>query len=610
MLLCRLARRPVAAVRLRCRPRAVRLRRRLAAAVRPAAVLAVLFAAGLLAAAPASARQGATPAAAAEQEPPPASVFAEVVDVEIVNVDVRVTGRDGQPIHGLGREDFVVLRDGRPVEVVNFYAVENGRPAAEPEPGPAPELAAEPGSPALPNAAPDAAPPDQRLWLVVYVDNYNLDPLERDRVLPALRSFLSQSLRPEDRAMLVTFDRTLEVRVPFTDREDLLLEALDEVAEESGFVPVRRREQQDLLKRIDRAESAGHALLMARAYAEELRNGVDVTVRALERLVESLAGLPGRKALLHVSSGVPMLAGEEMFHVVGQKFGASAAYAEIGRHDTTRAWERVDRAANAHRVVFYTLDAGGMRGMQYAAAEYEGLVTPHLRRTMDSVVPENLQSSLRLMAAETGGLAILNRNEVAPALDEVRADLRSYYSLGIRSAGVESARHHEIEVRLREERPGVTVRHRGAYRSKTQQTLMQERLRSALAYAHETNPLGVVAAWGRPEPQGGRNLWIVPVRLEIPLRDLVLVPVAGGKHELRLELYAGAAAGGDEISEIDVVPMGLRIADEHVEAARGESFVHTHRLMLRSGRHKVGLAVLDLLGREWSVVSTILDIGG
>ena len=569
----------------------------------PAVPALLLLAAPLLAAFPATAQE--TPEA--EEAPAPA-VFAEVVDVEIVNVDVRVTDRDGKPVHGLGREDFVVLRDGRPVEIANFYAVEDGRPAAgsdpaEPAPVPAPELLPEPAPPAAADV-----PADQRLWLVVYVDNYNLDPLERDRVLPALRTFLGQTLRPEDRAMLVTFDRTLEVRVPFTGRTDLLLDEVDELSQESGFVPIRRREQQDLLKRIDRAESGRQALLQTRVYAEELRNQVDVTVRALERLVESLGGLPGRKALLHVSSGVPMLAAEEMFHVVGQKFDLAEAYAEIGRHDTTRAWERLDRTANAHRVVFYTLDAGGFRGMQYAAAEYEGLVTPHLRRTMDSIAPENLQASLRLMAAQTGGLAIVNRNEVLPALDEVRSDLRSFYSLGIRSAGVESARHHELEVRLREARPGVTVRHRGAYRSKSQQTLMQERLRSALAYAHETNPLGVEATWGRPEPQGGRGLWVVPVRLEIPLRGLILLPTAAGKHELRLELYAGAAGTGDEISEIDVVPLGLRIADEHVEAARGEAFVHTHRLLLRRGRYKVGLAVLDLLGREWSMVTAILDI--
>lgn len=575
------------------------LARRLAAA----ALLA------LLAGAPAPAAP--QPPADPPEEQEPSGVFSEVVDVQVVNIDVRVTDRDGRPVHGLGREDFVVRQDGRPVEVVNFYAVENGRPVPAPDEAPPPPDATPQTAAAEPPPPPDAVPPEQRLWLIVYVDNYNLDPLERNRVLPALRSFLYESLGPEDRAMVVTFDRALEVRAPFTADQRLLVSTIEGLAAESGFRTVRRREQAEVLQRIDRAASGRQALLLARLYAEELRNEVDVTVQALERLVDSLAGLPGRKALLHVSSGIPMLAGEEMFQVVGQKFDMSEAYAEIPRHDTSRAWHRVERLANAHRVVFYTLDAGGMRGMQFAGAEYEGLTTPHLRRTMDSVVPENLQSSLRLIAAETGGLAILNQNDVRPALEAVRTDFGSFYSLGIRASDVQSARHHEIAVELREPRRGVTVRHRGAYRSKSQQALMRERLRSSLSYGHETNPLGVVARWGRPEPQGERGgLWVVPVRLEIPLRDLVLLPVAGGKHELRLELYAGAAAGGDEISEIDVVPLGLRVADEHVEAARGESFVHTHRLMLRRGRHQVGVGVLDLVGREWSTVTAILDVGG
>jgi hypothetical protein len=43
--------------------------------------------------------------------------FFDVVEVEVVNIDVWVTDGDGNPYSGLGRDDFVVLRDGRPVAV-------------------------------------------------------------------------------------------------------------------------------------------------------------------------------------------------------------------------------------------------------------------------------------------------------------------------------------------------------------------------------------------------------------------------------------------------------------------------------------------------------------
>lgn len=546
------------------------------------------------------------------QEPPgesaaPADELFEVVDVEIVNIDAWVTDENGDPVEGLESADFEVLRDGAPVPVTNFYAVVDGLPTEESESTTFREVPEDPLDLARPLSPIDE---EHRLWLIVFIDNFNIDPVERKRVLPSLRIFLSQTLQPGDRGMVVTYDRGLEVRAPFTSDSQRLLAAVDEAAEESGFAVIRRREQQDVLKRIDKARNDRLALNYARGYAEALRNEVDRTVQALERLVESLGGLPGRKAMLHVSSGVPMLAGEEMFTIVGDKFGMSEAYAEIGRHDTTRAWERVDRAANAHRVVFYTLDAGGMRGMHFTQAEYEGLVTPDLRRTMDSVVPENMQASLRLMALETGGRAILNQNEPLPALDRVREDFRTFYSLGISSTGVDSARHHEIEVRLVEPRRGWSVRHRGAYRAKSLATRMKERLRAALSYSLESNPLGLEVEWGAPSRGDERETWIVPVQLRIPLRDLVLLPISGNRHELRLELYAGAAGGDDEISEVDRIPLGLRIADEHLEAARGESFVYTHRLQVSPGKKKVALGIFDALGQEWSVVSNSFELGG
>ncbi|MEL7059177.1 MAG: VWA domain-containing protein [Acidobacteriota bacterium] len=538
--------------------------------------------------------------------------FFESLDVEIVNVDVWVTDRDGLPVHGLEADDFVVLRDGQPVPITNFYAVSRGR-AVQPEPTlptiePTPESAADEISD-LSLDAERAIDPAHRLWLIVFLDNFNLDPLDRNRVLPGVRQFLSRTLRDGDQAMLVTYDRKLEVRVPFTDdiREfDAVTEAIEE---ESGFVTVRKRDQADTLERIIEAQSPGQSLSFARRYAEEQMDSVDRTAETLLRLIETLGGLEGRKALLHVSSGIPMLAGEEAFHTVAEKWGTSEAYAEIPRHDTTRRFERVTRQANAHRVTMHTLDAAGLRSMQFGQAEYAGFVNPRIRSTLDSVVPENLQSSLRLMARETGGQAILNRNDVTPALNDVASDFGSFYSLGISSTGIDAGSYHALEVELRDDCRRCSIRHREGYLSKSAATRMQETLRSVLLYTDGDNRLGVAARLGRPTPHTDDGLFVVPVDLEIPLRDLVLLPVAGGKAELRLELYVAAAGDDGALSAVDTVPLGLRIDARHVEAARGESFRHTHRLLLPAGRRKIGLAVFDTIGGERAVLTRALDVG-
>ncbi len=545
-----------------------------------------------------------------EAENPFDTVF-ETVDVEIINVDVWVSDKEGEPVHGLNAQDFVVYRDGNPVPIEGFYAVAEGRPLpiAEPEGS---ESSPEKEPTSTPDLPPErdletTVPEQHRQWLIVYVDNYNIMPNERNRIMPSLRRFLSQSLQSNDRAMVVTYGRSLNVRQPFTDDKSLLTKVLMEVEEETGYSAILHRERQDTLKLIDDSKDPSRALLTARRYAEELMLNVTRSVENLHRLIDTLGGLPGRKTLVYVSSGVPMLAGEEMFQVIGERWNYHEAYGEIGRHDTTRKFEAVDRSANSHRVVLYTLDAGGLRGSQFGSAEYGTTITPRLRSMLDSIVPQNLQAPLRLMALETGGRAILNQNEVFPALQKVNDDFRSFYSLGLSSSGVDSGRYHEIEVKLKERHRGWTVRHRSGYRSKSIDTRIEERLRSALLYSHESNPLNVKVGWGLPEPYD-KNTYLLTLQLKIPLQDLVILPLAG-KQELRLKVFVGAAGEDGAISTIDNAPLGLRLDNEHLEAARGESFLHTHKLLLKPGRNKVGIALLDQFGQRYSLITGFVDAG-
>ena len=60
-------------------------------------------------------------------EDTPSGDFFEVVNVEIANIDVWVTDKEGNPVAGLEKNDFVVTRDGKSVEIANFYAVSAGR---------------------------------------------------------------------------------------------------------------------------------------------------------------------------------------------------------------------------------------------------------------------------------------------------------------------------------------------------------------------------------------------------------------------------------------------------------------------------------------------------
>ncbi len=54
-------------------------------------------------------------------------IFIESLDVNVVNIEVVVSDKQGNPVLGLTADDFEILEDGEPVDVSNFFAVENAR---------------------------------------------------------------------------------------------------------------------------------------------------------------------------------------------------------------------------------------------------------------------------------------------------------------------------------------------------------------------------------------------------------------------------------------------------------------------------------------------------
>ena len=100
----------------------------------------------------------------------------EDVEVEVVNVEVVVTGPDGVPVQGLTRDDFELLDDGKPVEITNFYSVADApMEALDPLDGIERTQRVEPA--------------DQRLHLGIFVDGLTLEMQNRQRVLDAVNPY-------------------------------------------------------------------------------------------------------------------------------------------------------------------------------------------------------------------------------------------------------------------------------------------------------------------------------------------------------------------------------------------------------------------------------------
>lgn len=563
--------------------------------------LSVLLALAALAAPPLSAQPppaAQPPAEPAGEAAPLAEEFFESIEVNVVNVDVYVTDKKGNRVTGLQKGDFELLEDGKPIQITNFYSVEEGRALAG-TPGAAAPAPSEP----VPAVAAVEVPEDQRLHLVVYIDNFNIKVFDRNRVFASIREFLRTKLSRNDRVMLMTYDREPHVRRPFTSDPTTIASALFELEKLSAMGNSAERDRADVLREIKDAEDATYATLRARTYAESVFNDLTFSIDSIKNLVSSLAGVPGRKAILYVSSGLPLVAGEDVFHAIQDKWSsATSAIMESRNYDATRRYQELIAQANANRISFYTVDAGGLRMSTSISAEN---ATADASAFVDSIHWSNLQGSLQLMAERTGGKAIYNTNDPARGLEIVGTDFRTYYSLGYSPAHSGDGRYHKIDVKTR--RKDLVVRHRDGYRDKSAEARMADGVMSSLFFDVESNALGIVVDRGSTTPRDDGN-FVVEIAVKIPIGRLTLVP-EGDLQRARVRVFIAAMDGKGGISEVQESKVPIEVPAAELAQAMGKHWVYTVQLLMRKGPQKLAVGVRDDLAAAQSFAVRTMNVG-
>lgn len=548
----------------------------------------------------------------------PSEIFIDSIEVNLVNVDVYVTDDKGDRITGLTRDDFEIFEDGRPVTITNFYAVEEGRRVDQPAPvepiGAPPAADAGETPPAADRqllADPSLVPVEQQLHLVIYFDNLFLKPFSRNKVVGMVRQFLREKTAPGDSVMLATFDRTYHIRHPFTTDMRAISEELFEIETLSAFAEQAETERRDVLRRIESSASAFEAQAYVDLYAQSLHHDVTNSIRVLKEMVSSLAGLPGRKAILHVSDGIPMTPGEDLYYMLDFRFGDdSFGGLEARRYSTRREFQELTARANANRVTFYALEAAGLRSHSSLSAEYGGSrgadgVVAGSRIDVDVVRISGQQETLQLMALETGGLATFNTNNVAGAFDRMATDFRTYYSLGYVPAHTGDGRYHDIEVKVK--RKGAKVRHRTGYRDKSPEVHLSEVTLASLLYGVESNPMQIELRFLAEQYQD-KDQYLLPIEVRIPIGNATLIP--------QTEVYQGkllvsVAVIDDEgrMSPVQQAQIPLTIPNADIEVARKSYFVYSAELMMRRGRQRIAVGVRDELAAAASYIRRPIRIG-
>ncbi len=541
--------------------------------------------------------------------------FVDRLELTVVNIDVFVTDEKGRAITDLEAADFRLFQDGQQrslshfapftEEVISRIVEEAGNDTQPPQEASTEKPMTE--SVAKPRA--DIKP----VYIVLFVDNENLRPMDRNRVLNQAQRFLREVMYPHVQVMVVSYQRSLKVEQSFTNNPVEISDALRVVRKLSAGRPAHDTERKKILNEFSSLQQQGtrggeqariEIESRIRSYADVIANELDFAINAVREVSVTLSGLIGRKYLIHISSGMPMVPAKDLLYQFSTVFQNRSTLALEGRLNHRRHYQSLAAAANSQGVTFYTIDASGLGGTGGGvSAEFAGAIDP----ITSGLYMINQQEPLQYIAEKTGGRAILSANDITPGLELFRQDLFSYYSLGYTISGSGSDTVHRLKVEL-PNHPQYELNYRRSFVEKSIESKIQDRVFSGLAFDLEDNPMAVTADTKVAAPAGDGNR-ILPIEIGFPLTSIALVP-EGGEYVGQVVVFVAVRDDRGRHSDIQRREHEIRIARDEFERIRTIPWVIELPLLMRPGSYRIVVGVMDRLTRQASYDTIRREVPG
>jgi VWFA-related protein len=396
------------------------------------------------------AQQAAAQSAENKQAAPPLRVTAHLVQANVI-----VNDKHGNPITGLSQKDFTILDNGNRQEI-RVFAAQTNHPSVPSRTTPLP-LGTYTNRPEEQTNIPASV-------TVILLDALNTEPADRALARKQVIRVLQQ-IQPQEYVALYWLGDSLHVLHDFTTDASVLHQVL------AGYddKPNHGADDSDVadpsLNSPNPSTPAGTASERSvfRAVVDQrianliTRDRVRTTAAALIAVANHLGTRKGRKNLVWVSSSFPVTLGYDKFSLdwtndAGEDFAADV--------------ERAARALTDADIAVYPVDARGLLGSDINANEDD--LDAHIGDPTDGDThlptrgaPETFVT-MRLLAERTGGKAFYGTNDISGAVRQAMNDSRVTYALGYYPAGVKwDGSFHELKVKVAA--PGAQVRARTGY---------------------------------------------------------------------------------------------------------------------------------------------------
>lgn len=537
------------------------------------------------------------------------SQFAEKVEVHLISLYVNVLDKKGNQIEGLKKEDFVVLEDGKPQNITHFMEVRNLYPVEETASLPSyEEQKAKKQEIKSPQPLTvEKVKENLKEKYIIYVDNLNIHPIQRNAMLDKLESFLKERMKGETEVMVISYQRSFKIHNPFTKEYSIVEKSLEEVREYTGEAMHRIETRSDILMDIEEVDTYDLVIGKINNFAREIHHETNLTIRALEDFLTFISAIPGKKSLIYLSSGLPKIPALELYHYLHSRFTEKDPLMYTLNLDLTPNYRSLINTANTAGVSIFMVDVSGLRAIsETLSAESKNLTS----YTVDSSLEiHNLTDPLILVSEETGGIPIVNTNDFKKGFEKVARVIENYYFIGYQRPWALEDRIHKIEVKVKA-RKAYTVSYRKGFKEKSLLTEAQDILISSLYYPEQKNPYGISLKFFQPKKLN-EDTFSLPFELTIPFESIFLV----GKEKIMTGDMDIGFVSMDQFgqrSDVTWVSHPFNIPKEAYEKLKSKEFKYKAELAIKGGFSKVSCAVVNKGDNTISIVSEniMIDTGG
>jgi VWFA-related protein len=469
---------------------------------------------------------------------------------QLVVEDVIVRGKDGNPVTNLKASDFTITEDGKPqkISVFEFQKLEE-QPSAPLAPGPdtgkEPSVLSERIS--VPSVTANAIAPEtpgdlryrNRRLMVMFFDMTSMQLAEQIRAQDAALKFLRTQITPSDLVAIMTFSSDLNVVEDFTDDRDKL---------ENDIKKLTIGEGQGLDETVSDDSAADTGAAFQQDDTEFNIFNTDRQLAALESAARMLGALNEKKALVYFSSGIT----------------------RNGLDNQAQLLATVNAAIRAN-VAFYPIDARGLvaqaplgdatKGSPGSQAMYTGSSSRAVQSNL-----QGTQETLYTLAADTGGKALLDNNDLSMGLVQAQKDVSSYYVIGYYSSNEAlDGRYRRIKLTIND--PAIRARiakvdYRQGYFAgkqfrKFNDSDREQQLAQALALGDPITDMNL--ALELDYFRLARDRYFVPLAVKIPGSEIELAR-HGGAESTRFDFIGEVKdAKGNVVANVrDNIPVKLK----------------------------------------------------